>query len=146
MLTGHPLFTADNDRELYFEVMEPIVFQDQDNLNETEKEFLSALLERDPNKRLGCMPQEEEAIMNHNYFTGSGNNFEPIDWEAMKKKEIEPPYKIKISNGKDTSYFEEEVTSEKPELPTCEGGLIDFTKMYKDSFRGFSYTNDKFND
>ena len=65
MLTGHPLFTADNDRELYFEVMEPIVFQDQDNLNETEKEFLSALLQRDPNKRLGCMPQEEETIINY---------------------------------------------------------------------------------
>ena len=148
MLTGDPLFPGEDEVELYEQIIQmPIVFPDI--LNEVEKEFLSALLERDPNKRLGCMPQAEEYIMYHNYFSSSGHNstFEPIDWEALKKKEVEPPYKIHVSNDKDTSYFDEEFTSERPELLSFEGGSsIDFTKRYKDSFRGFSFTNLHFDD
>ena len=143
MLTGEELFPADDEIELYEQIMTmPIVLPDI--LNEAEKDFLSALLEREPTMRLGCKPQEEECIMNHNYFSDSGNTntFEQIDWEAMKKKEVKPPYKIQVLNDKDTSYFKEKFTAEKPELLSIEGGsLIDFTKRYNDSFRGFSYTN-----
>ena len=49
------------------------------NLNEVEKEFLSALFERDSKRRLGCMPQEDESFMNHNYFNCSENNIFDID-------------------------------------------------------------------
>ena len=148
MLTGEHLFPADDEIELYEQIMTmPIVLPDI--LNEAEKDFLSALLQREPTMRLGCKPQAEEYIKFHNYFTDSGNTntFEPIDWEAMEKKEVEPPYKIQVFNDKDTSYFDEEFTTETPELLSIEdGSSIDFTKRYKDSFRGFSYTNLKFDE
>ena len=49
------------------------------NLNEVDKEFLSALFERDSKRRLGCMLQEDESFINHNYFTCSEYNIFDID-------------------------------------------------------------------
>ena len=47
----------------------------------TQVQFLAALLQRDPLKRLGCLPGVEEDIRTHEYFTNSTgqHDFHPGD-------------------------------------------------------------------
>jgi hypothetical protein len=43
-----------------------------------------------PNKRLGCIPgQGDQAILTHPFF-------KEIDWEALEKRQVRPPFKPKI--------------------------------------------------
>lgn len=49
------------------------------------------LLTKDPECRLGCVEREggEEAIRSHSFFSG-------LDWNALNKRELEPPFKPRI--------------------------------------------------
>ena len=50
-------------------------------------DLCSKLLERDPNKRLGVNGCEE--IQQHSWFKG-------IDWDALARKETEPPFQPNV--------------------------------------------------
>ena len=52
----------------------------------TEREFLEALLKKNPEERLGCFPGQEEDIKSHNFF-------QTIDWVKLENLEVEPPFK-----------------------------------------------------
>ncbi|PWA16647.1 hypothetical protein CCH79_00004402, partial [Gambusia affinis] len=49
-------------------------------------------LTKNPARRLGCIPSEggEDAVISHSFFTG-------IDWEKLNLREIEPPFKPRIT-------------------------------------------------
>ena len=64
-------------------------------------------MEKDPEYRLGANGVKD--IMDHDYFKG-------IDWEAMKRREVSPPYNPKIRSDKDVKhidsrYLEENIVS-----------------------------------
>lgn len=47
---------------------------------------------KNPAKRLGCVAAQggEEAIKRHAFFSGK------IDWEALERQQIKPPFKPKV--------------------------------------------------
>lgn len=47
---------------------------------------------KNPAKRLGCVAAQggEEAIKRHAFFAGK------IDWEALERRQIKPPFKPKV--------------------------------------------------
>jgi len=56
------------------------------------------LLDKDPGTRLGANGVEE--IMNHDYFKG-------INWEALKKRELVPPYNPKLKSETDVKHIDQ---------------------------------------
>ena len=61
-------------------------------------------IDKDPKRRLYF-----DGIKNHEFF-------KTIDWEALERKEITPPFTPLVSNETDTRNFEIEFTGESVEL------------------------------
>jgi len=137
MLAGGNPFTEEEEYGLYQQILHmEVTFPPW--ISEVDQEFISALLERDPFSRLGCFPQNCEAIKDHPFF-------EEMDWVALQNKEIDPPFKPNISGDKDISNFDEEFTAETPQLTVIDKTKkIDFEKFYTDTFTGFSFYNTNF--
>jgi serine/threonine protein kinase len=74
-------------------------------LSAEAKAVLTGLLQRDPKRRLGSNGDAEE-IRKHPFFL-------PIDFDALNRREIQPPYKPPVSDGKmDLTNVDEEFKSE----------------------------------
>ena len=65
--------------------------------------LISRLLIRDPALRLGAGLGDAEEIKAHPFFEG-------LDWGALERKEIPPPWKPVLANEIDTSYFNKKYT------------------------------------
>jgi len=75
------------------------------------QELVAALLERDPARRLGCLPEATEGVMRHRWFgtalpggaeAGGGGG---VAWEDMLDKRAPAPWKPVISSPTDVSNF-----------------------------------------
>ncbi len=64
------------------------------------------LFVRDPDQRLGSKNDLEE-IMAHPFFKN-------LDWEAIYKKRVKPPFIPKIESELDTKYIDTEFTTSSP--------------------------------
>ncbi|KAF3856423.1 hypothetical protein F7725_017146 [Dissostichus mawsoni] len=86
------------------------------------------LFERDPTRRLGIVGN----IRLHPFF-------KTISWQALEKRETEPPFKPKVKSPNDCSNFDREFLSEKPRLSYSDKNFID--SMDQAAFAGFSFIN-----
>eukprot|EP00091_Calanus_sinicus_P001212 TRINITY_DN11189_c0_g1_i1.p1 TRINITY_DN11189_c0_g1~~TRINITY_DN11189_c0_g1_i1.p1 ORF type:complete len:234 (-),score=60.78 TRINITY_DN11189_c0_g1_i1:136-837(-) len=122
MLAGGNPFTAEDQDELYEQILN-MTIEYSDHISPDDQEFISLLLERDPFARLGCYPQTEENIKDHPFF-------EKTDWTALENREVDPPFKPIVKNAKDTSNFDEEFTSEEPNISVVQKqNMIEFEKF-----------------
>ena len=67
------------------------------------RNFVKGLLNRNPKHRLGATDDAEE-LKRHPFFAD-------IDWDALTKKLITPPFKPKLKSETDTSNFDPEFTN-----------------------------------
>ncbi|KAG7233135.1 hypothetical protein INR49_007431, partial [Caranx melampygus] len=88
------------------------------------------LFERDPTRRLGIVGN----IRQHPFF-------KTINWQALERREVEPPFKPKVKAPNDCSNFDREFLSEKPRLSFSDKNFID--SMDQSAFEGFSFINPK---
>lgn len=65
--------------------------------------LISRLLVRDPALRLGAGIGDAADIKAHPFFEG-------LDWDALERKEIPPPWKPVLSSEIDTAYFNKKYT------------------------------------
>ena len=96
MISGTPPFFS-NEIAVLFNKIKNCQLVLHHYFSENLKDLLKKLIEKDPNKRLGIHDKKE--IKNHPFFKG-------IDWEKLKKKEINPPInfiKQKNDNEKNDS-------------------------------------------
>lgn len=99
-------------------------------LSKEARSLFLGLLERDPKRRLGSSKQDASEIKEHVFF-------KPLDFEKLSKKQIPAPYKPKVQEIEDTSYIEEEFTSEiAKDTPVIKTGSM---LAAKDAFVGFTY-------
>lgn len=89
------------------------------------------LFERDPAKRLGVTGN----IRDHPFF-------KTINWAALEKREVDPPFRPKVKSASDYNNFDREFLSEKPKLSYSDKNLIE--SMDQSAFDGFSFINPKF--
>ncbi|KAH0787512.1 AGC family protein kinase [Histomonas meleagridis] len=116
MLVGHPPFYNENTNRLYRSIVkDPVSFPRF--LNNESVSFLTALLQKSPENRLGSKGDFEE-IKQHEFFKG-------INFDDVYNKRIKPEYVPKIKNEMDTSHFEPEFTSEHPAVSLEEETLLD---------------------
>jgi serine/threonine protein kinase len=104
-LTGLPPFYDENTNEMYRKILsDPLRFPDE--VGSEARSLLTALLDRDPSRRLGVKGAQE--IKNHPFFSRH------IDFKKLWAKKIQPPFKPAVASAIDTSNFDEEFTSEVP--------------------------------
>lgn len=77
--------------------------------------LIRKLLVRKPEERLGYHNGPEE-IMNHEFFSS-------IDWNALYKREVTPPFRPTIKDRNDVSNFDTEFTSMAPCLTPVQSGM-----------------------
>ncbi len=90
------------------------------------------LFVKDPDKRLGSGLKGLEDIQSHPFFKN-------IDWEAIFKKKIKPPFIPKISSDFDTKYIDTEFTSCTPTDSYTPG---DSLSEKENPYEEFSYNAD----
>ena len=78
-------------------------------------DLIHKLLVRKPEERLGYQKGAEE-VMDQVFFN-------LIDWEALYKQEVTPPFRPTIKDRNDLSNFDTEITSTDPRLTPVKSGI-----------------------
>ncbi|KNC80538.1 AGC/RSK/RSKP70 protein kinase [Sphaeroforma arctica JP610] len=128
ILVGVPPFVC-NDRKGTMEKILKGVLRTPPYLSDNAKDLLRKLLRRNTNNRLGSGPSDVEEIKAHPFFAG-------VDWNAMLRRELEPPIKPSLRDQEDVSYFDTRFTSQPAVDSPCEGHL---SPSRGDVFQGFTY-------
>lgn len=127
--TQTPFFDRNRKRMFHNILHRDVVFTQA--FSEDAKDLLSALLRRDPAKRLGSGPSGAQEIMDHPFFAST-------DWDRLMLREVEPPFKPVVSSDADTTnvanIFTREIARDSP--VTQELGA---THRAQAHFDGFTY-------
>ncbi|XP_077059263.1 protein kinase C, delta b [Siphateles boraxobius] len=129
MLIGQSPFQGDDEDELFESIRMDVPHYPR-WITKEAKDLLEKLFERDPTRRLGVVGN----VRGHAFF-------KTINWPALEKREVSPPFKPKVKSPNDCSNFDREFLSEKPRLSQCDKNLID--SMDQTVFNGFSFINPK---
>ena len=85
-----------------------------------------------PTKRLGGGKGDAEEVKNHVYFN-------LVDWTAMLKRKVIPPWKPSIGHATDVSNFDKEFTSEDAVLTPVNSIL---SQVDQNEFKDFDYISE----
>ena len=104
MITGLPPFYT-KDRERLFNNIQYGSIEYKDFMSPAVRNLLEGLFVKDPQLRLGSGPNGSEDVKRHPWF-------HDIDWNALLKREVRPPFipTIAGSNNLPISNFEREFT------------------------------------
>ena len=126
MIMGLPPFYDSNRKLMYHKILNAPL-QKSPYMSPEAFDICSKLLERNPTKRLGYGGYEE--IQNHPWF-------KDIDWDALYRKEIEPPYKPSVKSAESTEHIDDEFVMVAPAVtPTPVNVVLTDQK----AFANFSY-------
>lgn len=103
MCCGWSPFYAEDTQQMYKNIAFGKVRFPRDALSQEGRNFVKGLLNRNPAHRLGARGDAEE-LMAHPFFAD-------VDWNALSKKMVQPPFKPKLKNPLDTSNFDPEFTN-----------------------------------
>jgi serine/threonine protein kinase len=103
MCCGWSPFYAEDTQQMYKNIAFGKVRFPRETLTTEGRNFVKGLLNRNPKHRLGATDDAEE-LKKHPFFAD-------IDWEALTKKLITPPFKPKLKSETDTSNFDPEFTN-----------------------------------
>lgn len=128
MLTGLPPFYDESAPVMYKKILEdPLVFPAF--LEGTEaQDLLIQLLQKDPAKRL----DDAQLIKNHTFF-------KDIDWTKLIEKAYVPPFKPNVTGFLDTSNFDQDFTSERPQDSVVDDFL---SESVQKQFGGWTYNGE----
>lgn len=103
MCCGWSPFYADDTQQMYKNIAFGKVRFPRDTLSLEGRNFVKGLLNRNPRHRLGATGDAEE-LKRHAFFAD-------IDWDALGKRLITPPFKPMLKSDTDVSYFDPEFTN-----------------------------------
>uniref|UniRef100_A0A3P9P8Z0 Protein kinase C n=1 Tax=Poecilia reticulata TaxID=8081 RepID=A0A3P9P8Z0_POERE len=129
MLIGQSPFHGDDEDELFESIRVDTPHYPR-WINKDAKDLLERLFERDPSRRLGIVGSPQS----HSFFKS-------INWQALARREVEPPFKPKVKAPNDCSNFDREFLNEKARLSYSDKNFID--SMDQTAFAGFSFINPK---
>lgn len=103
MCCGWSPFYAEDTQQMYKNIAFGKVRFPRDALSVEGRNFVKGLLNRNPKHRLGATHDAAELIA-HPFF-------HDVDWDALSKKNVVPPFKPKLKSVSDTSNFDPEFTN-----------------------------------
>ncbi|KAM6985661.1 protein kinase C theta type [Aplochiton taeniatus] len=127
MLIGQSPFHGRDEEELFQSIR-------TDNpcyprwLTKDAKDILIKLFVREPEQRLGMKGN----IRHHSFFKDT-------DWNALEKRQVEPPFRPTVTSASDCSNFDKEFINEKPRLSCADRALIN--SVDQTMFNNFSFVN-----
>jgi p90 ribosomal S6 kinase len=127
MLTGNLPFHGSNRQDTMNQILKTKLGMPE-NLSPEAQSLLRALFKRNPQNRLGAGPNGIEDIKKHEFFA-------TIDWAALLKKQVRPPFIPAVSRADDAFYFDSEYTSKSPR--DSPSGPV--SASAHEIFRGFSF-------
>jgi len=81
------------------------------------RHLIACLLVKDVTKRLGCLRGGAGDVKAHRFFRG-------LDWEALTRKAVRPPWVPSLRGATDTSCFDE-YDEDDPPLSRARAALLD---------------------
>jgi serum/glucocorticoid-regulated kinase 2 len=128
LTVGIPPFYSQNVNEMYHKIQHGAL-RFPPFLSEECRDLIVALLNRNPEQRLGSSEKDVEELQVHPFFAS-------IDWDKMLRKEIDPPYKPKVKTGDtDVSNFDNTFVSE----PVVDSFVEDPKLSDNGGFDGFTF-------
>ena len=114
MIISQSPFRGQDEAEIYDAILadEPLY---PEHIPNDAVDLIRKLLVRNPEKRLGYHKGAEE-IMDHEFF-------KTIDWDALYRKEVTPPFRPTIKDKNDLSNFDTEFTSMAPFTTPGQSGM-----------------------
>ena len=103
MCCGWSPFYADDTQQMYKNIAFGKVRFPRDALSQEGRNFVKGLLNRNPKHRLGAIDDARE-LRAHPFFND-------VDWDALGKKNLTPPFKPRLKSETDTSNFDPEFTN-----------------------------------
>ena len=103
MCCGWSPFFADDTQQMYKNIAFGKVKFPREILSLEGRSFVKGLLNRNPKHRLGALDDAAE-LQRHAFFA-------EIDWDALAKKNVVPPFKPVLTSELDTSNFDPEFTN-----------------------------------
>jgi serine/threonine protein kinase len=103
MCCGWSPFYAEDTQQMYKNICFGKIRFPRGVINEDGKQFVKGLLNRNPKHRLGALRDAAE-LKEHPFFKS-------IDWSALARKEVSPPFKPVVESDESTSNFDPEFTS-----------------------------------
>ncbi|KAI4874652.1 hypothetical protein NFI96_031142 [Prochilodus magdalenae] len=97
-------------------------------LTRDARDILIKLFVREPERRLGVKGN----IRQHPFFRDT-------DWNALEKRQVEPPFRPTVKSPSDCSNFDKEFINEKPRLSSADRTLIN--SVDQSMFKNFSFIN-----
>ncbi|XP_068611073.1 protein kinase C theta type [Brachionichthys hirsutus] len=127
MLIGQSPFHGRDEEELFQSIRtdNPVYPR---TLNKDSKDILVKLFVREPEERLGV----KENIRDHDFFSST-------HWNALEKRQVEPPFRPTLTSPSDCSNFDKEFINEKPRLSCADRALIN--SVDQTMFTNFSFVN-----
>ncbi|KAK0051722.1 prf, partial [Biomphalaria pfeifferi] len=134
MLAGQPPFDGEDEEELFTSITDHNVSYPK-ALSREAVSLCKGLLTKTPTKRLGCGPTGERDIKDHAFFRR-------IVWEKIELREVQPPYKPKISDRRKAENFDKLFTKIPMKMTPIDKMLL--RNIDETVFQGFTYTNPYF--
>jgi len=137
MMVGQPPFDGEDEEELFSAITDHTVSYPK-SISKEAKDICKGLLVKNPGKRLGCMEKGEEEIKSHSFFRR-------IDWQKIEAREVQPPFKPKISDPRKAENFDSQFKNlPLSTTPPDTTATFILNNMKGDEFRGFSFVNQHF--
>lgn len=139
MCCGWSPFYAEDNQQMYKNIAFGKVRFPKDALSAEGRDFVKGLLNRNPRHRLGANNGARE-LMDHPFFAD-------IDWRALGRKHIVPPFKPHVSGEEDTSNFDPEFTQASVSLMNRHGmSMTPLSPGIQARFKGFTFVDDTLDD
>jgi len=145
MCCGWSPFYAEDTQQMYKNIAFGKVRFPRDALSTEGRNFVKGLLNRNPRHRLGANRDADELI-EHAFFAD-------IDWQALGKKNLVPPFKPKLTSMVDTSHFDPEFTNALNNSSSLNAraqaltqgavpGSTPLSPTMQNAFKGFTFVDD----
>ncbi|XP_019877003.1 serine/threonine-protein kinase N isoform X2 [Aethina tumida] len=133
MLVGESPFPGDDEEEVFDSIVNDEVRYPR-FLSLESIAIMRRLLRKNPERRLGSSERDAEDVKKQAFFR-------EILWDELLHRRVPPPFVPSVSSFEDVSNFDEEFTSERPQLtPPKEPRPL--TSHDQNLFRDFTYMAD----
>ena len=146
MCCGWSPFYAEDTQQVYKNIVFGKVRFPRTALSSEGRSFVKSLLNRNPKHRLGAQRDAEE-LKEHPFFAD-------IDWDALAKKNVAPPFKPILKSEEDVSNFDPEFTNALNNwagslnarvlalASDINPGAPPLSPIFQNQFKGFTFVDD----